>query len=33
VTGRLEMPDAVSAPGARVVLAGSKNGVPIFRAA
>jgi uncharacterized OB-fold protein len=32
VTGRLETPETASDVGARVALAGSKNGVPIFRA-
>ena len=33
VTGRLETPEEVKAPGVRVALTGSKNGVPVFRAA
>jgi uncharacterized OB-fold protein len=33
VTGRLSAPDAATALGARVVLAGHLNGVPIFRVA
>jgi uncharacterized OB-fold protein len=33
VTGRLDSPDAGGQLGARVVLAESKNGVPVFRLA
>jgi uncharacterized OB-fold protein len=33
VTGRLTTPDGATVPGARVALAGNKNGVPIFRVA
>ena len=33
VTGRLEAANADSRPGARVVMAESKNGVPVFRLA
>ena len=33
VTGRIEAADEKSRPGARVVLAESRNGVPVFRLA
>lgn len=33
VTGRLEHAEAEGAPGARVVLAENRNGVPVFRLA